>query len=404
MGLIQFAMFSFFSHKDSKTSRTIVPTVFLSVVFGFASGVVGMLLVVVYFSPWPDATGPAYVLPHGQTPTASASPEAVPSSVESAVRSVALIYPAGSAAEPAAEAAYLPGEALGAGAVLTSDGWIVSHGDVFGSRRPKSPGDYEAVIGGRGYRLTEAVSDPYTGLLFVKVEAANLPVVAFGDETWLKPGDSVFAFDANRGPRRLDVIGFGPRFAATRGDLLSSSERLPRVLQLSGSDAALTGSMLLNRYGELIGIFVRNGAVESYAVPLRSFAEQISVILRDKTPVRPYLGVTYLDLARVALPGGNRERLNRGALLVAPDAKTPAVRRNSPAAAAGLRAGDVILAVGDEEVTANRSLADLIAEYAVGTEITLTVQRGPVGPDGLPLANRAVSLTVTLKLDRAPAL
>jgi putative serine protease PepD len=101
--------------------------------------------------------------------------------------------------------------------------------------------------------------------------------------------------------------------------------------------------------------------------------------------------VNYAELSLLAARGADTP--NRGALLAAtPDGRV-SVLRGSPAAAAGLRAGDIITAIDGEQLTAKYMLAEALASYAPGDTVAFTVQRGQAG----------ASLEVSVTLGTAPA-
>jgi len=364
-------MFDFFRSKKSSSGRPVISMTLLSVVFGFAAGAVGMLVAVAYLTPEPamlSLGGLPYQRERVVIPPREA--ERVASPVETAVRSLVLFYPADAVGKIADREIFLPADAVGAGMVLTSDGWLITHASVTTARGITGLADLTAVIGPRSYPVREVVRDPYSGLSFVRIEATNLPVVSFSDGADLIPGDSVFAFDAARGPRRFDVIGFSDRPLTSRSEAIRSSERMQKILRLTSDEDALPGSMLLDRQGEVVGIFVENDVIGSVAVPFRAFSGVIGSVLKDKSARRPLFGVNYLDLA------DNRPGAMTGVLLMSsPDGRRPAVIRQSPAAKAGLREGDVLVAINGEVVTANNALADIIAEYETDSVVRVTIRR-----------------------------
>jgi len=367
----------FFQRKETPPRRQVISLVFLSVVFGFGAGAVGMLFAAAYLTPEPQLLnlgGQPYARKAAVLPLKDA--ERIASPVETAARSLVLFYPtkAFERGRVAGREVFLPADAVGSGMILTSDGWLTTHAGVLTTRGVKSAADLSAVIGTRRYRISETVRDPFTDLLFVKIEAANLPVVSFGTGSDLAPGDPVFVFDAARGPRRNDVIGSADRPLGSLAEAVRSSERMQKVLRLSAAEPVLPGSMLLDRQGEVVGVFIGADTVGSSAVPFRAFSGAIGGVLKDKTVSRPYLGVNYLDLT------DNRPGAMKGVLLAASaDGKRPAVVPRSPAAKAGLRDGDVIVAVNDEDVTATNALADLLSEYGAGDTVTLSVERSGAG-------------------------
>jgi serine protease Do len=233
------------------------------------------------------------------------------------------------------------------------------------------------------------------------VEAAHLPVISFDESSWAAAGDPLFALDPAQGPRRLDVVSYGPRPATEADDLVVSSDSLDKRLRLPTADGILPGSMILNRQGQVVAIFVDNDAIGSSAVPIADFSAQMEPVVRGQAAERPYLGVNYVDLTRLIGSAGRLGSQDKGALLVpSSDGKKPAVLKASPAAIAGLRAGDVILKVNGEEVSAKRSLSDIVSDYRPGSDMSLTVLRGAfTGTANWGSSGRSgAEIEVTLKL------
>lgn len=364
--------------------RSIAETVVLGTVFGFAAGAVGTLLVAVYLLPQPSLSGTFLPIQRGAGETLPGREASMSVDSTSVGRAAVLLFAADpapiSGAAPAELVApdvlrrtYLPGDAIASGIILTSDGWILSYGDAAAKAAGKKTSRLTAVIGGRSYAVDEAITDPFTGVVFLKVKGSNLQVTSFGDGPDLMPGDPVYAYDAAGGLRRLDVIGLDDQPPKTAEELLRSSERTQKILRLADGADVPVGSMVLNTKGELVGLFMGRAAIGSVAMPLGTVSGQIGAVLRGKSTVRPLLGVRYVDLSRLI---GGSSAVRRGALLSPSlDGKIPAVAKRSPAEASGLRSGDIITAVNDEEVTANRALSDLIAEYEPGSSVSLTVHR-----------------------------
>jgi S1-C subfamily serine protease len=313
--------------------------------------------------------------------------------VTAAARSTALVFRAHSGIDendmtvPMTARAYLPTEAVGAASVLTSDGWLISNDVVFTSAVRAALSQYRVVLDLVSYRIEKVVVDPYTGVAFLKVQAWNLPVTSYAKGTDFQTGDAVFGFDVSEGPRKLDVIGYGPRPESSPADLVRSSERIQRVLRLSRSAGAVPpGALLVDASGEAIAVFAGDDASGSTAIPFAAFTEQIGAVLRDGKAHRPYLGVRYVDDTRMRgiADFGSRSGFGGIARLTASPDGSPAVQRRSPADDAGFRATDRITAVNGEQLGVQTSLADLVAQYAPGDIVTIDAWReGP--PDGIEL-------------------
>lgn len=351
--------------------RTFLPTLVMSVGFGIAAGAVGTLLVLAYVAPGVSPSGlPFPVLTdRGRAP----AEEVAASVLEPAARAAVVLAVAKTQGAGPLDGAYVPGDAIGAGVVLTSDGWIVTHASAVA--KAKRAQDLVATVGGRAYPVRRAVVDPYTDASFLKIDAANLPVVAFGEIGGIAPGQVMYAPDAAGGFMRLTALANDMSPAETADGLILSSERIARVVRASSDVEPVAGTMAVNREGKAVGIVAASGKFGLTIVPVHAFSAVVGAVLRGEQPARPVLGLHYAELSLV--PGRGGESLARGAYVTAsPDGKRPALVRKGPADAAGLRAGDVIVAVDGEPVSSKRPLGDAIAEYHPGETVTLSVLRG----------------------------
>lgn len=347
-----------------------LPTLVLSVCFGAAAGAVCTLLVIAYVAPRLEIGGASLQVKSDALLRRDVE-EATGKTFEPAGRAAAMLASA-KTGDGALDRAYVPGDALAAGMVLTSDGWIVTYGDA-AFAKAKRPKDLVVVIGTKAYPLQRAVRDPYSGVSFLKVDAANLPVTAFGSSDALEAGQTVYARDPAGGIRKLSVLAFDLAPAAAPRDLVWQSERMQRSLRLEGGEL-LPGEMVLDRKGEVVAIVADAGPFGAQAVPVDAFSRVVGAVLRDKPPARPYLGVSYVDLSQYA--GRDAALPVRGALLAASaDGKTPAVRAKGPADDAGLKAGDVVTALDGVQISPKNPLADAIADYDPGDTVTVTVLR-----------------------------
>jgi serine protease Do len=354
-----------------RRERSFLPSLIMSVGFGIAAGAVGTLLILAYVAPGVTPSGlPFPVLTDRGR---GATEEVTVAALEPASRAAVVLALAKAQGAGPLDGAYVPGDAVGAGVVLTSDGWLVTHASAVA--KAKRLQDLVAVVGGRAYPVRRAVTDPYTESAFLKIDAANLPVVAFGDADGLAPGQVLYAPDAAGGFVRLIAAASDAAPAETVDGLVRSSERIARVIRATSDLAPPSGTMVVDREGKAVGIVAETGTFGIAVVPVNAFSAVVGAVLRGEQPARPVLGIHYAELSQV--PGRGGESLARGALVTAsPDGKRPALVRRGPAETAGVRSGDVIVAVDGEPVSSKRQLADALAEYQPGETVTLSLLRG----------------------------
>lgn len=265
----------------------------------------------------------------------------------------------------------------GSGFIVSPDGLIVTNKHVVSDTRAS----YTVFTSdGRRFEARVMDEDPLQDLAIVKVEAEGLPTVTLGNSDGIELGQTAIAIGNALGEFRNTVSvgvisGLARTVTATGG---GSVETIQGVIQ---TDAAVnpgnSGGPLLNLRGEVIGI---NTAIVSgaqnigFAMPINHAGRAIESVQRTGRIETPYLGIRYTTLGpeRSSLAG---LRVDYGAL-VESSAAAPAVEPGSPAAAAGIQAGDIILELNGQRIDENRTLGNLISRMSVGDRVTLKVLRG----------------------------
>ena len=269
----------------------------------------------------------------------------------------------------------------GSGFVWDADGHVVTNNHVVmgasGAKVRLNDGrDYDAKLVG-----TSPAHD--IAVLRITVPERQPAALPIGTSADLKVGQKVFA------------IGnpFGLDWSLTTGVVSALDRSLPAedgrtiIEHLIQTDAAInpgnSGGPLLDSSGRLIGIntaiFSPSGAYAGvgFAVPVDTVNRVVPQLVAKGKYVRPVLGVEIDEQLSQQIAARS------GAKGVAVAKVTPGL----PAAAAGLRPGDVIVAVDGKPVTSAPQLVNRLDEHKVGDTIRLTVQR-----DGKP-----AELTATLK-------
>jgi serine protease Do len=157
-----------------------------------------------------------------------------------------------------------------------------------------------------------------------------------------------------------------------------STESLTNLFQ---TDAAInpgnSGGPLLNSSGEVIGIntaIAGNAENIGFSIPINDVKYQIASILTKGKLEVPYLGVRYVVLTQ-AIKDHYDLSSAEGAWLKASGSQL-AVMTDSPADKAGLKEGDIITKVNDENITADSVLSTVLSKYKVGDTLNITYLRG----------------------------
>ena len=251
----------------------------------------------------------------------------------------------------------------GSGFIVSADGIILTNAHVVEGADQVSV----KLTDKREFKATVLGVDKPTDIAVLKIDATNLPIVPLGDPAQTEVGDWVLAIGSP----------FGFENSVTAGIVSAKSRSLPDegyvpVLQ---TDVAInpgnSGGPLLNMRGEVIGInsqiFSRSGGYQglSFAIPINVAAQVKDQLLAHGKVTRGRLGVVIQEVNQALAESFGLDRA-QGALV-------SRVEDASPAAAAGLEVGDVILKFNGQPVSASAELPAKVAAIAPGTKARLEV-------------------------------
>ena len=258
-----------------------------------------------------------------------------------------------------------PSRGEGSGFVVSPDGYILTNAHVVDGAADVTV----RMTNRREYSARVIGVDARTDIAVLKIEATSLPYVRLGDPDSLKVGEWVVAIGSP----------FGFENSVTAGIVSAKSRSLPgdAYTPFIQTDVAVnpgnSGGPLFNLKGEVVGInsqiYSRTGGYQgvSFAIPI-----DVAVGVRDQLVTkgrveRGRIGVTIQDVDQALADSFGLDR-PQGALV-------SSVERGGPAAAAGVKPGDVILAVDGKPVEHSGHLPPMIAVVKPGTKTTLTVWR-----------------------------
>jgi serine protease Do len=277
-------------------------------------------------------------------------------------------------------------ESLGSGFIISADGYVVTNNHVIaaGAKGATVQSIKVTLADRREYTAKLIGADPQSDLAVLKIEgASNLPFVKFGDSTGTRVGDWVVA------------IGnpFGLGGSVTAG-IVSAVHRVTgqggaydRFIQTDASiNRGNSGGPMFDLNGNVIGI---NSQILSptggnvgigFAIPAEEAQPVIAQLMKGASIKRGYLGVGMQDLTddiadALGVPKGKGVLVSR-------------VEAGQAAEKAGVKQGDVIVKVGDKDVTPDQTLSYLVANVPPGTKLPIQVIR-----DGKPVALNVVVAT-----------
>jgi len=259
---------------------------------------------------------------------------------------------------------------IGSGVIVSPDGYIVTNGHVIdGATQMK------VTLNDRRVFTAKLVGvDKLNDIAVIKIDAHDLPTVAWGDSTKLHPGQTVLAFGSPFGYFQFSVTR-GIVSAIDRPNPYSDDPRKPG--DFIQTDAAInpgnSGGPLVNARGELVGIdtfIISNSgsfAGAGFAIPSQIVKSSADAIIKDGTVHHGYLGISMNDVTP-----DNASFFN---LSDATGAIVSQVTPDSPAGHAGLKQGDVLREINGKKIVNGGAIQVLVSETAPGNTIELGILR-----------------------------
>lgn len=263
-----------------------------------------------------------------------------------------------------------PSAAIGSGVIVDAQGYILTNEHVIrGAAAIKV-----TLTDGRTFRGVLVGADRFTDLAVVKIEGTDLKALRLGDASRLRIGDPVVAIGSPLWIEGGPTVTAGVISGKGRSMEEPDDSEQAMLHDLLRTDAAInpgnSGGPLLNLAGQVVGI---NTAIMEAAhgigfVISINNAEPIYRALREgRRFVRPSLGLLVVSMTP-QLAFVNEVHVERGTLVVR-------VEKGGPAAQAGLRSEDVILAVDDRPISSLHDYHQALRRRRPGDSVSLSIWR-----------------------------
>lgn len=277
---------------------------------------------------------------------------------------------------------------LGSGVIVSPDGYVLTNNHVI-----ETADSIEIALNdGRKFAAKLIGRDPETDLAVLRIDGNGaLPAITFSGSDSLAVGDVVLAIGNPFGVGQTVTMGI----VSALGRSQLGINTFENYIQ---TDAAInpgnSGGALVDSAGHLVGIntaiYSRSGGSLGigFAIPVSIARSVLEQIVATGEVVRGWVGVEIQDLTpELAESFGYRDTV--GALIAG-------VLRGSPADRAGVRPGDVLIALDGQSVRDPRAMLDMVAALPPGKSAVFRVRRGTealdlrvdVGRRPIPAANR----------------
>jgi len=257
-------------------------------------------------------------------------------------------------------------EGLGSGVIVSATGYVLTNHHVV-----EHVDQIEVALADARKVSAQIVgTDPETDLAVLKIDVQNAPSITFAQSDRLKVGDVVLAIGNPFGVGQTVTLGIVSGLGRSQLGIATFENFIQ-------TDAAInpgnSGGALVDAQGNLVGIntaiLSRTGSASgiSYAIPVSIARQVMEQIIQKGSVTRGWVGVGVQDITKelaesCKLPG------RKGVLI-------SQVQPGGPAEQAGVKLGDVLIAVNDTPVADSVAMLNLIAALEPGVHARLKILR-----------------------------
>lgn len=265
-------------------------------------------------------------------------------------------------------------QGTGSGFIISADGMILTNAHVVAGADSVTVN----LKDGRSFEGRVMGSDDLTDVAVVKIESNNLPTIRMGDSDRLRPGEWAIAIGNPLGLDNTVTAGIISATGRTSGDIGVTDKRVGFIQTDAAINPGNSGGPLLNQSGEVIGMntaIIGGAQGLGFAIPIKTAQRIAQELIANGRVEHAFLGIRMTNLTpemrdRInSTPNANlRVTEDRGVLVVQ-------VVPNSPAARAGLRTGDVITRIDNENVTRASEVQQKVDQTTLGDSLQLSIRR-----------------------------
>ena len=259
----------------------------------------------------------------------------------------------------------------GSGVIIRSDGYIVTNNHVVANATEVKV----TLNNNKTYDAKVIGTDPATDVALIKIDANNLPVLQFADSDKLRLGEWVLAIGSPMGAQLRSTITAG--IVSAKGRSLPSNNAEFKIESFIQTDAAVnpgnSGGALVNKSGELVGINTAivstTGSYSGYsmAIPSNIVKKVVSDLIDFGSVMRATLGISMTALTDDQAKENNLNSLD-GVYIID-------VQKGSAADKAGLKQGDILLAIDDSKLKSPSAVQEKVNSFRPGDKAVLTIVR-----------------------------
>ena len=278
----------------------------------------------------------------------------------------------------------------GSGFAIGADGVILTNAHVVEGADTVSV----TLRDGRSFTGRVLGADKVTDVAVVKIDATNVPVVTIGDSDKLLSGEWAIAIGNPLGLDNSVTAGIISATGRSSSEVGVPDKRVGFIQTDAAINPGNSGGPLLNASGQVIGMntaIIQGAQGLGFAIPIKTAQQVAQELISTGKVEHAYLGIEMAtltpDVKEQINKNGNsslRVAVDRGVAIVS---VVPA----SPAAAAGLQAGDVIQKINNQPIIQSEAVQEFVQNARVGGILQMEINRNgqilnlSVKPGSLPV-------------------
>ena len=269
--------------------------------------------------------------------------------------------------------------ATGSGIIISEDGYIVTNNHVIDTSSSNSSYSYYDISDATSVKIKLHGSeelfdakivgkDSQTDLAVLKIDKTGLTAAEFADSDSATVGEFAMAVGS---PLGLDTTVTTGIISAVNREVEADGTVYTCIQTDAAINSGNSGGALVNGDGKVIGINtlkLSGSGVEGigFAIPINSTTDIIDDLIEHNKVLRPYIGITGIDLDEATI---KRYKLPTLGIYV------QSVQNFSPAEKAGIQSGDIIIKADDKDIKTVDELNEIKNTHQIGETIKLTINR-----------------------------
>jgi Do/DeqQ family serine protease len=265
-------------------------------------------------------------------------------------------------------------QGVGSGFITTADGEIVTNAHVVeGADRVQV-----TLKDGRTFTGEVVGADSVTDIAVIKIDADNLPTVNISDSDQIQPGEWAIAIGNPLGLDSTVTAGIISATGRTSREVGVPDKRVEFIQTDAAINPGNSGGPLLNLKGEVIGVntaIIQGAQGLGFAIPINTVQRISRQLIETGRVEHAYLGIQMVTLSPEMKENINGDPNSPFTVQEEEGVLIAQVMPDSPAAQAGLRAGDVIVGIEDQAVKDGAEVQRVVEQSTVGQNLSLTLRR-----------------------------